>query len=256
MTMLSDGGCAVVVATLLGFLWFANRLYQNQIRWNERRILIGFVGHAGHGKDTCGDWCANEYGFRKDAFAGPLKDAARILFMFTHEQLYGKLKEKLDSRWGVSPREVLQFFGTEIVRDKFQELLPTIGEQFWLQHFRHRLEAAITLCRENPFIQTSNVVVCDVRFENEAQLIRNLGGLIVKVVRPDHDAFAEHKTDAVVRASHASESSIDRIRDPDLLLVNDGSLTDLYRKLQTDLLPLLNAPRKAKAKVKRTPKAD
>jgi hypothetical protein len=142
--------------------------------------IIGFLAKRRRGKDTLADYLVSHHGFRKDSFANPLKEACRILFGFTDEQLYGNEKEKVDPRWGVEPRVVLQFVGTEIVRDQFHKILPDIGKDFWLKSFKLRYEEGLKKGIEN-------VVIADVRFQNEVDLIHSLGGKVYKIVRPSLD---------------------------------------------------------------------
>jgi hypothetical protein len=203
-------------------------------KYAPQRLLIGMIGHAGSGKDTCGDYLIENYAFAKDAFARPLKDAARILFDLTDEQLYGTRKEAIDVRWGVSPREMMQFLGTEVARDAFQRLLPGIGEDFWLEHFRVRRAAALARYHAHPGSNTSNVVVCDVRFPNEAKLIKSMGGVLIRVNRPNHNQFAGAHA-ANKKAAHASEVQMNAIVGIDYTIENDGTLEDLYVKLRNIL---------------------
>jgi len=58
--------------------------------------LIGFLAKKRHGKDTSADYLVKKYNYKKLSFAKPIKDACKILFGFTDEQLYGNLKEVKD----------------------------------------------------------------------------------------------------------------------------------------------------------------
>ena len=70
--------------------------------------LIACCGKKQVGKNTFADECK---GFIQYAFAKPLKDTCKVLFLLSDEQLYGNLKEIQDKRWGKSPREIMQQFG-------------------------------------------------------------------------------------------------------------------------------------------------
>jgi len=228
------------------------------------RYLVGVLGHAGHGKDSIGTVLVEEHGFTRDAFAKPLKDVARLLWMFSEEQLYGKLKEVEDERWKMSPRVALQLFGTEVGRELFAKWMPHIGERFWLEHFKIRRSSLVEQ-------RDADIVVCDVRFPNEAELIKELGGVLVKVIRPGHNAFAaaekkvsekivqvsekileKEEKEKEILGTHKSETLIDNII-PDIVLVNDGTLKDLRDKIERITSYLQTPPTK---KRKRTPKAD
>lgn len=255
-----------------------------RVRRHRGRHLVGIVGKAGHGKDAIGDILENSHGFKKEAFAKPVKDAARVLWLFTDDQLYGKTKEVVDERWGISPRMAMQFLGTEVGREDFQRLMPQLGNGFWLEHFRRRHQEQIQKHKEDPADHTSNVVVCDVRFPNEAAVIRQLGGIVAKVTRPQKETIAaaaagagcdakdvpdlvesakkegdsgEHKQQNIkgcvrFNGGHKSETEMDAI-EPDVVIVNDGTLADLRDKVEALLVPAIRATPKRR---KKTPKAE
>ena len=95
-----------------------------------------------------------------------------------------------------NPRELMQFFGTEYVR--------SIQNDYWIQ----RLIGDVFGDRR--------ILVPDTRFLNEAEALRKIGGLIIKVVRIDSFNNSD---------SHASETEMDKI-EPDLLLgIRTGDLS-------------------------------
>ena len=147
-----------------------------------RGALVGMTGKAGHGKDSVGNFLRDGYAFQRLSFADPLKEAAAVLWRFKKEQLYGDEKNDVDPRWRLSPRVAMQKLGTEVGRDLFGQWMPHIGPNFWLEHMRLRLDE---LSRTSP---GTSVVVCDVRFPNEADFIRKLGGTVIRVQRPGHSS--------------------------------------------------------------------
>ena len=70
---------------------------------------------------------------------------------------------------------------------------------------------------------TDHVVVPDVRFDVEAEALRNLGGTIVHIVRPGVGLDGDS-------ATHVSEAGIE-LGDGDLYLLNDGTTYDLGNKV-------------------------
>jgi hypothetical protein len=167
-------------------------------------MLIGFLGKKGHGKDTCCDYFVENYNFTKHAFAKPLKDGVKVLFNLSDDQLYNEsLKDVVDERWNKSPRQLLQWMGTDVFRNSF-------GEDFWLKHMESNLTSG------------ASIVIADVRFQNEIDLIRKRGGIVVKVIRP-----LETKHD-----QHISELGIDALSG-DYEIMNDGSIEELHQKLET-----------------------
>lgn len=180
-------------------------------------MIVGFLGRKSSGKDTSADYLVKKYNFEKKAFAGNLKEACRILFGFTDEQLHGSLKEVPDPRWfNVTPRQVMQFVGSELLREKLQELIPQLEFDFHL------------LSLKNSINIDKNLVISDVRFQNEVDFVHQQGGVVIKLIRPQSTDLAQLKEESSVD-SHQSEN-IDNIT-YDHLVMNDGSVEDLHQKI-------------------------
>lgn len=183
-------------------------------------MLIGITGRKRHGKDTVGAFLENNHGFYATHFAKPLKRACRDIFGFTFDQVYGDQKEIPDPRWdGLTPRAILQRFGTEVGR--------AIHPETWVRSTLTRVEDDADVC------------ITDVRFPNEAQAIRDRGGYILKVTRPSRLAPYQRTTAWIAQWSHLaakcwawwhgehpSETGVDLI-EADYTLINDGNLYDL-----------------------------
>jgi len=165
-------------------------------------ILIGLGFRKQSGKDTAGDLLVRNHGFRKLAFAAPLKTAAAAIFGFTDEQLNGSEKEVPDPFWGFTPRWALQELGTRGVRQ-------AIREDVWVRSMEKKLS------RIPDFVP--GVVITDVRFPNEADMILRRGGHVYRVDRPGLPELGEH-------ASETAMESYDRWTG---LLDNSGTLADL-----------------------------
>jgi hypothetical protein len=69
---------------------------------------------------------------------------------------------------------------------------------------------------------SDRVVITDVRFENEANMIRSLGGQIWRVKRPGVEAVN----------SHVSETQLDGYK-VEQIFVNSGSIQDLELLIRT-----------------------
>jgi hypothetical protein len=177
--------------------------------------LIGVIGKKQSGKDTIAQHLIDEYGFTRYAFADPIKDACIAAFGFTKEQCWGNQKEVVDPRWGVTPRKIFQIFGTELFQyelPKHVAELADIGRTFWAYRFALWYEEQLAA---NPEMQ---VVITDVRFPFEADLIKSLGGTVIKVTRPNQ----------VYNDMHASEVEMDAIP-YDYLIDNRGTIDDLHK---------------------------
>ena len=69
-----------------------------------------------------------------------------------------------------------------------------------------------------------SVAITDVRFPNEAEAIKQAGGLMVRIDRSD-----------VPVLNHPSESALDSWDDWDLVINNEGSLDDFRQEVRAAL---------------------
>jgi hypothetical protein len=153
-------------------------------------MIIGICGLIGSGKDTIADYLQNIYGFRRESFASTLKDAVSAVFGWDRAMLEGRTKssrewrEQVDAWWAerldmpeLTPRLVLQRWGTEVARKSFHD-------DIWIASLENKLRST-----------QDDVVITDCRFPNEIQSIKNAGGNVIRVVRgpePEWYKLAEH----------------------------------------------------------------
>lgn len=173
-------------------------------------ILLGITGRANSGKDTVAHYLEAEYGFVPMAFADPLKEAAAAMFGVPIAWFHDRnRKEQVIEQWEMSPRHMAQRLGTEAVRHTF-------GPDFWIKRW---------LAEYREMRASDHVVVTDVRFNNEAQAIRDLGGTVLHISRP-----GEITLDAAASA-HASEAGVTFFSGTDKEIYNGGTIEDLYTKI-------------------------
>ena len=96
--------------------------------------IIAVCGYKGSGKDTIAKYLEEKYDYTHIKITKPLKDCVQNLFNLTEEQIE-KNKEQIDKRYGVSPRQLYQFFGTEIMQYQIQQIIPTMSKKFWINRF-------------------------------------------------------------------------------------------------------------------------
>ena len=198
-------------------------------------MIIGICGFIGSGKDTVADYLVNFHEFRRESFANTLKDAVAAVFGWDRTLLEGRTKEarewreQVDPWWAerlamptLTPRWVLQYWGTEVCRRAFHD-------DIWIASLENKLRNS-----------KDNVVISDCRFPNEIQSIRDAGGKIVWVQRgelPDWyqtavDANAGHNyavQNLKMRKIHASETAWVGT-DFDTIIDNNQSIDDLYQQ--------------------------
>lgn len=141
-------------------------------------MIIGICGFIGSGKDTVADYLVNFHEFRRESFASTLKDAVAAVFGWDRTLLEGRTaqarewREQVDPWWAqrlnmptLTPRWVLQYWGTEVCRRAFHD-------DIWIASLENKLRTS-----------QDHVVISDCRFPNEIASIRNAGGTIVWVQR-------------------------------------------------------------------------
>jgi hypothetical protein len=165
-------------------------------------MIIGLSGYARSGKDTVAQYLVEENGFKRLAFADTIKH-----FLLTVNPLIED---------GHRLNEIVQMYGWEVAKSKIevrrllQETGVTarqmFGEDFWVEQ---------TFAEADP---TSNYVISDVRFPNEADYIKDLAGSVWRINRWGVAPINKHE----------SEIAMD-MYPFDIILDNDGTI----KKLQT-----------------------
>tara|TARA_R110001592_G_scaffold8356_7_gene45656 strand:+ start:4384 stop:5037 length:654 start_codon:yes stop_codon:yes gene_type:complete len=202
-------------------------------------MLIGVVGLIGSGKGTVADRLVQKHGFRKDSFAKSLKDAVSSMFNWDREMLEGKTdesrawREKPDAFWSkrfgkdVTPRWVLQYFGTEVMRQGMHDAI-------WVDSCIARYDGKPT-------------VIADTRFENEIKTIREMGGKILLVKRgQDPDWFTDYVEGNIEPKNvHSSEYAWAK-SECDHLITNNGTLEELHQQIDDLIISnkITNTPAK------------
>jgi hypothetical protein len=165
--------------------------------------LLGFAGPAGVGKSTAAQLLVHQAGWRLVSFADPLRRLALQLRPEWTSWHFGPGKEVTPDGGGLTPRETLRVLGDGI-KAFYPRAFVEVGA----------LSIQTHLLADHP------VVVDDVRFETEAEAIRDLGGVVVHVQRAG----------VGFRRDHNSEQGI-AVHPDDLTLVNPGDLLRLQGEL-------------------------
>lgn len=224
-------------------------------------MIIGINGKIGSGKDTVGmllqaltirtfgapgHWADDPIGYLKGyegrpnlkggwtikKYAAKLKQIASILTGIPIEKFEDQEFKKtylgddwnLDTKVRMTVREFLQKLGTEGLRDN-------LHQNTWVN-------ALMADYKDNPEDERDNWIITDVRFPNEAQAIKDKGGIVIRVVR---DRIMEHNPDGSFTISgnpenfkismHPSEIALDDWQF-DQVIYNDGTLEELLEKVK------------------------
>ena len=196
--------------------------------------LIGIHGHAHSGKDTVKDFIIDNFkNHYAIALADPLKEAAAIAFGIPEDWFHSQeLKAEVHPNWDVSPREIAQFFGTELFRDNIHKLLPGVGNNFWITRLNLRLTNQYLPDNEGEFDANDTVVIPDIRFQNEYDWVIDNGGIIIHLTRDGADGI-------VGLTNHSSEQKINlHCKERTFTCENNSSLSDLHRKIANIIVSL------------------
>jgi hypothetical protein len=187
--------------------------------------LLAFSGKARSGKDTL-SYLIEQYGYINIKFSDSLKDLVCEVLQVNRKTLeelkdtpllinltqYNLLKihektsipiETLKEFHGKqleSPRELLQFLGTDIIR----RFIP----DWHIKSFVSKIDLT------DP---TRKYVNSDVRFTNELETLKGLGATVFRIYRPDCPEIA---------GQHVSETELSNV--PMDTILNDGTKLDLY----------------------------
>jgi len=200
-------------------------------------MIIGICGLIGSGKGTVADVLVDQ-GFTKVSFADKLKDGVSTIFGWDRAMLEGdtnesrQWREQRDDFWSaetemeVTPRLVLQLFGTDCLRNGFHDGV-------W-----------VSLLKKHMLDNPDNYVIPDVRFRNEQNMIRELGGEIWRVQRGDIPewygcAMLDNTTGSNLMEEydvHPSEYKwIDMNNKFDITLYNEGTIEDLRQLVLNEI---------------------
>jgi hypothetical protein len=174
--------------------------------------IIGLGCTAQVGKDTAAEYLEKRYPGRvkRVAFADKLKKVCMDLFGLTYEQCYGpqEIKEKIDSRYNLTPREIMMGVG-----EKMRQIFPNI----WVDTVFY------TTISEWEKEGYDCFVISDVRYPNEGDRIHDKGGSVAKIIREG--------AGVTVGAGHSSETAMLDYKNFDFIIDNNGSFEDYFKKI-------------------------
>jgi len=176
------------------------------------KTIIGVTGKAGSGKDTLSNYLVNQ-GFIKLSFGSAVKDIISIITGWSRNFIEGTNEERYlretlkHPDYNKTCRELMQFIGTDLFRNQ-------LNDNIWVNIIKNKIESDKI---NNKF------VITDVRFDNEAEMIKSIGGYIIQINRNNQ-----------LISNHISENGIS-IK-PDFYIDNNDSIDELYNNVNNILL--------------------
>ncbi len=219
-------------------------------------MLLGIGGKKGSGKDTSVN-CLNFKNYKKIAFADSLKEICSKVYCidikyFNDVGLKNKpfdtiiitsedhiinfiyevseivklgpcillsIHDNMINKEFIDPRSILQYIGTEIIRN-------LISDTFLIDIMANKIQKI-----KNKY-QNKSIIVTDMRFKNERQLIKNLGGLTVLITRPNQDQDQDQENqNNLDKDVHSSENSLGSVSEYNYTIENSGTIEELQQKL-------------------------
>jgi hypothetical protein len=194
-------------------------------------MIIAISGLIGSGKDTVADYLVNLHEFRRESFAGNLKNAMCEIFGWNRDMLEGRSKssrewrEQVDEWWAtrlnmphLTPRWILQHVGTDVIRGHFHD-------DMWLASLENKLRKT-----------DDDIVISDVRFKNEVKMLKDLGAVCIEVTRGDRPGWYQHAVDGDIEKLETLKvhrSEYDWIgTEFDAVIDNNGTLDELYKQVE------------------------
>ena len=179
--------------------------------------LVGLYSpYPGAGKSTVADMLVREHGFVRVKMADGLKAMLRSLLAYQNlplckidEMIEGGLKHQQSAfLFSKSPRYAMQTLGTEWGRD-------CMGEDFWVEVADAKVRAFLR--------DGKNVVIDDIRFENEYDYVRRYAGIMAHIRRPSLEAEKPKRTllQRIFTKDHSSEGNLEK-KEFDFSFVNEA----------------------------------
>lgn len=169
----------------------------------KQMLIIGVSGKRGAGKTTLAEFLVKKHKFKRISFAEELRNIAQVLFPLKEEDLSNiKRKEAKFRHYDWSPRD----------------FMINLGGFLRFHDKSYFLNAALAKCESGGLY-----VIDDVRYINEADAIRAMGGILIRLNR--YEAQNPYGKNLDVE----SETELDNYKfDYVIHEANNQKLSDLY----------------------------
>ena len=192
----------------------------------EQVVIFPISGQKRAGKDTIADYIKGQVMASRVSFADPVRDVCRAYFGWTEEWLLGKHKEDVDPYWGISPRQAMQYLGTEVGRvgiaENYPEFKSVTGDSIWIKSAKKNIRAKSSKEYVSNYGKIRAFIIPDMRFLNEYDAMKEMENEGYKVIT------IGVRRDGLPSDSHASETEIRYCVDKcDFIIDNNKEISDL-----------------------------
>ena len=192
----------------------------------EQVIIFPISGQKRAGKDTISDYIKGQVMASRVSFADPVRDVCRAYFGWTEEWLLGKHKEDVDPYWGISPRQAMQYLGTEVGRvgiaENYPEFKSVTGDSIWIKSAKKNIRVKASKEYISNYGKIRAFIIPDMRFLNEYDAMKEMENEGYKVIT------IGVRRDGLPSDSHASETEIRYcVEKCDFIIDNNKEISDL-----------------------------
>lgn len=170
-------------------------------------MVIGICGYKGSGKSAAAKYIAEAHKFKrinfKDALVIEMKERLPNTLASIAEVYGYKGNDELFFFKPTIMRALMQEYGTEVRRED--------NQNYWVDKWKQSAEFA------------GNIVADDVRFTNELDAVKELGGIIIRIVRDD----------IISGGTHSSETEQESFDADFNVVAKKGNLESVYHQLDS-----------------------
>jgi len=195
----------------------------------EPVVIFCISGQKRAGKDTVASYIKEYVIASRVSFAEPVRDVCRAYFGWDDDWLLGEKKETVDPYWGISPRQAMQYLGTEVGRvglgENYPEFKAITDDRIWIKSAQQKIRVKSEKEYVEKFGKISAFVIPDMRFLNEYDAMKDMESEGYKVVT------IGVRRNGLPSDSHASEREIKYcVEKCDFILNNDCTISNLQKK--------------------------
>jgi hypothetical protein len=187
---------------------------------NANMKIIAICGYKRSGKDTIANYIQSTLSPNYSVhckISTYLKEGCGAMFGFTKEQMETDLKEVVDPFWNITPRQAMQYMGTDVMQYDIHKIMPDIGRDFWIKRFIHHIK--------NNLHEKHWIIISDLRFNHEYIALKRHFDNDLYVIKVDR------KNDEI-EDTHPSEQEWKQIP-YNIEIDNNGTLSELYGRIDS-----------------------